>query len=300
MRVHHAAHRGAPWCTLGPVCGRDGAGGAAGPGRGRVLARQPGQVVRRRHPRRDPGRSARDGRGDADGTGQPGARRGPCRAGPAGCGERADPDRPRLARPARPLADHDHGEGGAGAPARAGRSRGGGGPDHRGRGTLPAGAGRRPGRGVRLPRGHPGQRARPRPGAAAGLRDHRRPAHGHRRCRPSPPGAVWLGRAGGPDQRDPPRTGAFMPGTGIRLLRRDHRRRSGSAAAPGNGLRGLRERAAAAGGGVDAGPVQPAGWRLRVWVPAADAPPAVGGTAPAARDTASAAGTSLLPAPQGR
>ena len=73
----------------------------------------------------------------------------------------------------------------------------------------------------------------------------------------------------------------------------------GSDAPPGNGLRGLRERAAAAGGGVDAGPVQPAGWRLRVWVPAVDAPPAVGGTAPAARDTASAAGRSLLPAPQG-
>jgi len=74
----------------------------------------------------------------------------------------------------------------------------------------------------------------------------------------------------------------------------------GSTAAPGNGLSGLRERAAAAGGGVDAGPAQPAGWRLRVWVPAVDAPPAVGGTAPAARDTASAAGRSLLPAPQGR
>jgi two-component system sensor histidine kinase DesK len=74
----------------------------------------------------------------------------------------------------------------------------------------------------------------------------------------------------------------------------------GSTAAPGNGLSGLRERAAAAGGGLDAGPVQPAGWRLRVWVPAVDAPPAVGGTAPAARDTASAAGRSLLPAPQGR
>ena len=73
----------------------------------------------------------------------------------------------------------------------------------------------------------------------------------------------------------------------------------GSAAAPGNGLSGLRERAAAAGGGVDAGPVQPAGWRLRVWVPAVDAR-AVGGTAPAAGDTASTAGRSLLPAPQGR
>jgi two-component system, NarL family, sensor histidine kinase DesK len=74
----------------------------------------------------------------------------------------------------------------------------------------------------------------------------------------------------------------------------------GSAADPGNGLSGLSERAAAAGGGVEAGPVQPVGWRLRVWVPAAGAPPAVGGTAPAAaRDTASAPGRNLLPAPQG-
>jgi two-component system, NarL family, sensor histidine kinase DesK len=74
----------------------------------------------------------------------------------------------------------------------------------------------------------------------------------------------------------------------------------GSTAAPGNGLRGLRERAAAVGGGVDAGPVQPAGWRLRVWVPAADTPPAVGRTTPETRDTASTAGRNLLPAPQGR
>jgi two-component system sensor histidine kinase DesK len=74
----------------------------------------------------------------------------------------------------------------------------------------------------------------------------------------------------------------------------------GSDAPPGNGLSGLRERAAAAGGGVDAGPAQPAGWRLRVWVPAVDAPPAVGGTVSAVRDTASAAGRSLRPAPQGR
>jgi two-component system sensor histidine kinase DesK len=33
---------------------------------------------------------------------------------------------------------------------------------------------------------------------------------------------------------------------------------------PGNGLTGLRERAAAAGGVVDAGPLEPKGWRLRV------------------------------------
>jgi two-component system sensor histidine kinase DesK len=74
----------------------------------------------------------------------------------------------------------------------------------------------------------------------------------------------------------------------------------GSADGPGNGLSGLRERAAAAGGGVDAGPAQPKGWRLRVWVPAEGAPPAVGGTAPEARGTARAPGKSLLPAPQGQ
>lgn len=34
--------------------------------------------------------------------------------------------------------------------------------------------------------------------------------------------------------------------------------------APGSGLAGLRERVVAAGGAVDAGPVQPKGWRLRV------------------------------------
>ncbi len=38
----------------------------------------------------------------------------------------------------------------------------------------------------------------------------------------------------------------------------------GCAAPPGNGLSGLRERVLAAGGSVDAGPLQPSGWRLRV------------------------------------
>jgi two-component system sensor histidine kinase DesK len=73
----------------------------------------------------------------------------------------------------------------------------------------------------------------------------------------------------------------------------------GSSASAGNGLSGLRERAAAAGGDIDAGPAQPTGWRLRVWVPAADTPPAVGGTAGKARDTAAAPRKGLLPAPQG-
>ena len=38
----------------------------------------------------------------------------------------------------------------------------------------------------------------------------------------------------------------------------------GSSAPPGNGLTGLRERVAAAGGSLEAGPAHPAGWRLRV------------------------------------
>jgi len=41
----------------------------------------------------------------------------------------------------------------------------------------------------------------------------------------------------------------------------------GGTAPPGNGLSGLRERAASAGAVVDAGPLQPRGWRLRVWLP---------------------------------
>ena len=44
---------------------------------------------------------------------------------------------------------------------------------------------------------------------------------------------------------------------------------AGGAAPPGNGLSGLRERVAAAGGVVDAGPLQPRGWRLRVSLAAA-------------------------------
>jgi two-component system sensor histidine kinase DesK len=43
---------------------------------------------------------------------------------------------------------------------------------------------------------------------------------------------------------------------------------SGSPAPPGNGLSGLDERVAAVGGVLDAGPVRPCGWRLRVRLPA--------------------------------
>jgi two-component system, NarL family, sensor histidine kinase DesK len=43
----------------------------------------------------------------------------------------------------------------------------------------------------------------------------------------------------------------------------------GGTAPPGNGLSGLRERAAAAGAVVDAGPLPPRGWRLRVSLPPA-------------------------------
>jgi two-component system sensor histidine kinase DesK len=43
----------------------------------------------------------------------------------------------------------------------------------------------------------------------------------------------------------------------------------GAAAPTGNGLRGLRERVAAAGGTLEAGPLQPRGWQLRVCLPVA-------------------------------
>ncbi len=48
---------------------------------------------------------------------------------------------------------------------------------------------------------------------------------------------------------------------------------SGGRAGSGNGLAGLRERAAAIGGIVDAGPLDPCGWRLRVAVNGAATPP---------------------------
>src|SRR5262249_49164988 len=67
----------------------------------------------------------------------------------------------------------------------------------------------------------------------------------------------------------------------------------GAAAPPGNGLRGLRERVAAAGGALDAGPLQPRGWQVRVWMPPAGAP------LPAAGASGATEGTSIAAA-QGR
>jgi two-component system sensor histidine kinase DesK len=55
---------------------------------------------------------------------------------------------------------------------------------------------------------------------------------------------------------------------------------AGLAAPPGNGLRGLRERAAALGGTVDAGPAHPRGWRLRVQVPVTGEVSPAGGAPP--------------------
>ena len=63
----------------------------------------------------------------------------------------------------------------------------------------------------------------------------------------------------------------------------------GAAAPAGNGLRGLRERVAAAGGTLDAGPLQPRGWQLRIWMPSAIARLPAGGPPGAADGAPSAA-----------
>jgi len=63
----------------------------------------------------------------------------------------------------------------------------------------------------------------------------------------------------------------------------------GAAAPAGNGLRGLRERVAAAGGTLDAGPLQPRGWQLRVCMPAAVTRLPADGDAAAVEATSSAA-----------
>jgi hypothetical protein len=64
---------------------------------------------------------------------------------------------------------------------------------------------------------------------------------------------------------------------------------TGSDAPPGNGLHGLRERAAGVGGAVDADPLRPRGWRLLVWVPAASAPRPADGRSEAAESSPLAA-----------
>jgi two-component system sensor histidine kinase DesK len=63
----------------------------------------------------------------------------------------------------------------------------------------------------------------------------------------------------------------------------------GAAAPAGNGLRGLRERVAAAGGTLEAGPLQPKGWQLRVCMPAAVTRLPAEGDAGAVAATSSAA-----------
>ncbi|MGZ4165916.1 MAG: hypothetical protein ACXVFO_04865, partial [Solirubrobacteraceae bacterium] len=40
-----------------------------------------------------------------------------------------------------------------------------------------------------------------------------------------------------------------------------------TAQAPGNGVRGMRERAAALGGMLEAGPTDGGGWRVHAWLP---------------------------------
>ena len=64
----------------------------------------------------------------------------------------------------------------------------------------------------------------------------------------------------------------------------------GAAAPAGNGLRGLRERVAAAGGTLDAGPREPRGWQLRVCMPAAVTRRPADGDSGTADAAASAAG----------
>jgi signal transduction histidine kinase len=49
-----------------------------------------------------------------------------------------------------------------------------------------------------------------------------------------------------------------------------------ASAPPGNGVRGMRERAAALGGTLEAGPSPHGGWRVHAWLPMSE-PPARGG-----------------------
>ena len=175
--------------------------------------------------------------------------------------ERALPDRPGPSRPARSLADDDHGQGRPRAPARPNRS----GPvpsgDRRGRGARPPVARRRAGRGQPTTGTSRSRASSPPdascfvpPGITADL-----PPRGRRR-RPVPSGAVRLGRPRGSHQRRPPCPRQLVLGAAVaRAPSRSSTTASAEPVERGNGLSGLRERVAAAGGVVDAGPLQPRG-----------------------------------------
>ena len=95
----------------------------------------------------------------------------------------------------------------------------------------------------------------------------------------------WVVREG-VDQRGPALAG--VPGARSGSRRRRSRSSTtgaaGSARAPGSGLAGLAERAAAAGGQLEAGPMPGGGYRLALTVPArAPAAPTAPGSAPAPR-----------------
>ena len=163
---------------------------------------------------------------------EPGARRGPRRARPAGRRERAHPDRPRPARPARPLADHDHGQGRPGPPARASRSRPG--PWTRSPRSRTCPGGRSPTCGPRCPATatSPWPASSPAAGSCCGPPASPPTCPGRRRGRPRPSGAVRLGRARRADQRGPPRPRQLVRGPAVPVLGRDRRRRRRRAGRP--------------------------------------------------------------------
>ena len=198
--------------------------------------------------------------------GNRGPGRGPGRARPAGGRERADPDRPRPARPARPLADDDHGQGRARAAARRDRPRRG--PAARSPRSrslarqaladMRAAVHELPGRDAR-------RRAGDRAGAAARRRHRRRAAArgstwSSPRTRSCSAGSSAKASPTSSGTRTPARAPCGCPPSSVEIVDDG----VGGSAAAGNGLSGLRERVAAAGGVVEAGPLQPRGWRLRV------------------------------------
>ena len=150
--------------------------------------------------------------------------------------------------------------------ARRDRSRAGAAGDRRGRDPGPPLARRRPRRGRQLPRRDPRRRAGHRARAAARRRHHRRPPRAPstastrrtRSCsagscaRDSPTSSATPTPARAPSGSSPPRSRSWTTASADR------------GSAPGNGLTGLRERVAAAGGSSTPGRAQPQGWRLRV------------------------------------